>query len=180
MPKSVYVFNNIVLEEYFSSASSSAVNLLTGLRVQETSNDKDAQIRDTIVGPDTLIYLRSAALDMINIGNPTYFSNSILRPYTKSEFDTLSKFPTIDNTLNPYRDFPFQEGMDRFFNLGRHQNVCAFYLIGRWPGSSSPRTYGLLYVDSVWFDNVAGVRKMLIDIKINTKSMNEFNPNPTK
>jgi len=180
VPKSVYVFNNIVLDEYLSSASYSAANFLTGQRVQDLQTDKDVQIRDSLVGTETLVYLRSAAMDGVNTGEETYFSNSLAQTYSKAEFDTLSKFPTIDNTLNPYRDFPFQEGMDKFFNYGVQRNVCAFYLLGRWLGDPAPRTYGLLYVDSVWYDGTQKIRKMLVHIKINTKALNEFNPNPTK
>jgi len=180
IPKSVYVFNNIILDEYFSSASYSAANFLTGLRVQDMLTDKDIQIRDTIFGVDTLIYLRSALLDNIYTGKTTYFSNSLVQTYSKAQFDTLSKFPTVDNTLNPYRDFPNQERMDKFFTYGVKGNVCAFYLLGRWLGDPTPRTYGLLYVDSVWYDASRNMRRMLVDIKINTKAANVFNPNPTK
>ena len=180
IPKSVYVFNNIILDEYFSSASYSAANFLTGLRVQDMLTDKDVQIRDTVLGTDTLIYLRSAILDNINTGKTTYFSNSLTQAYSKAQFDALSKFPTSDNILNPDRDFPNHEGMDKFFNYGVKGNVCAFFLLGRWLGNPTPRTYGLLYVDSVWYDASQKMRKMLVDIKINTKAVNDFNPNPTK
>jgi hypothetical protein len=180
VPKSIYVFNNIVLDEYLSSASYSAANFLTGQRVQDLLTNKDVQLRDTVVGPDTLIYLRSAFLDNINVGKATYFSNSLATQYTKAQFDTLSKFPTIDYALNPYRDFPNTEGMDKFFNNGVKHSICAFYLIGRWQGAAYPRTFGLLYVDSVWYDASQSIRKILVDIKINTNAANEFNPNPSK
>ncbi|MBI5402273.1 MAG: carboxypeptidase regulatory-like domain-containing protein [Ignavibacteriae bacterium] len=180
LPKSVYVFNNIILDEYFSAASYSAANFLTGMRVQDLITDKDIQIRDSIVGPDTLIYLRSAFLDEINTGKATYFSNTLLPGYTKAYFDTLSKFPTIDNQLNPYRDFPNQNGIDYLLTLGSHKRICAFYLAGRWLGDPAPRTFGLMFIDSVWYDAASKIRKVLVDIKINTNAANEFNPNPSK
>lgn len=174
--RNIYTFNNIILDEYLSTDSYSAANFLTGQRVQDNTSDKDVIFRDTLVGTETLFYIRSANMDVIVPGNETWFSRTLEQTFTKAQFDTLTKFPTADGTLSE-SDFPYHEGMDKFFNLGIQQNICAFYLKGRYQGSAY-RIYGLLYIDSVWYES--NIRKILVHIKINKMADNNFNPNSTK
>jgi hypothetical protein len=174
----IFVFNNIVMDEYFSGASYSAGNFLTGQAVQDNSIDKDVLFRDTLNGTDTQLYIRSGNMDLINTGYETWFSDILGNTFTKEQFDTLNKYPTADYTLNE-SDFPHHEGIDRYLALGGHHRICAFYLRGRKPGNVYP-TFGLLYIDSVWFDAAQNMRRILVDIKINKFGKNIFNPNITK
>lgn len=173
--KNIYVFNGITMDEYFFSGSNSAADLLNGRTVSDDSPDKDIQLRDTIVGTSTLIWLKSADLP-----KGTYFSNTFPQTYTKSQFDTLSKYYTEDGYINPYRDFPNVNGMDRFLDYQNYQhNVCAFYLAGRYNGSI-PRVYGLMFIDSLWYDTGMNAIRVRIDIKINASENNDFNLSPKK
>jgi hypothetical protein len=181
--RNIFVFNNIVMDEYFSDASYSSANFLTGQAVQDNSTDKDVLFRDTLIGTDTRLYLRSASMDVINTGRATWFTNmlgqpGLPQPFTKEQFDTLTKYPSADGKLYE-SDFPYHEGIDNFLNLGGQHYICAFYLKGRYSGSGYP-TYGLLYIDSVWFDAGQNMRRILVDIKINKNGDNIFNPNYTK
>jgi hypothetical protein len=178
--KNVYIYNGIVMDEYFSSSSNSAADLLNGRTVADNINQKDIQLRDTIIGGSTLLWMRSANLDLLFGGFATYFSNMFSQTYTKAQFDTLSKYNTEDGFINPYRDFPNLGGIDRFLDYQNFQhNVCAFYLAGRYTGAV-PRVYGLMYIDSLWYDVGMGAIRMIIDIKINTSEKNDFSFSSTK
>jgi hypothetical protein len=177
----VFAYDNIILDEYFSDDSYSAADFLSGIRVKNSNLNKDILFRDTLPnGIDTQIYLSSAHLDVNYPGNETWFTPMMKNgtKYEKSDFDTLVKFPTSDGSLST-SDFPNHEGIDRFLSLGTQKYICAFYLRGRNLGSSFP-TYGVLYIDSVWFDQGLNMRRILVDIKINKYGKNIFNPNYTK
>jgi len=179
--KNVYVYNGIVMDEHFSSTSNSAADLLNGRTVSDNTTEKDIQLRDTIIGGSTLLWLRSAGLDPAPYqGYGTMFSNMFPQTYTKAQFDTLSKYNTEDGFINPYRDFPNANGIDRFIDYRNYQhNVCAFYLSGRYLGTV-PRVYGLMYIDTSWYDVGMGAIRMTIDIKINTSEKNDFSFSSTK
>jgi|WetSurMetagenome_2_1015567.scaffolds.fasta_scaffold02427_6 hypothetical protein len=177
----VFVYDNIILDEYFSDDSYSAADFLTGISVQNNNTNKDVLFRDTLPnGVDTQVYLSSAHLDVNYPGKETWFTAMMKNgtKYEKYNFDTLTKYPTTDGSLS-INDFPFREGIDRFLNLGLQKYICAFYLRGRNVSSSYP-TYGVMFIDSVWFDQGLNMRRMLVDIKINKYGNNIFNPNSTK
>jgi hypothetical protein len=181
--KNVYIFNGIVMDEYFSNTSSSAADFLNGRTVADNTTEKDIQIRDTIVGTDTLLWLRAANLDSPPFqGYSVFFSNVFGQTYTKAQFDTLSKYNTQDGNIYPYRDFPNVNGIDRFIDYHNYQNnVYAFSLEGRYLNNNTiPRVYGLMFIDSVWYDYGMNARRIRVDIKINTGQQNYFNFNKKK
>jgi hypothetical protein len=175
--RNIYTFDNIIMNEYLSGDSYSAANFFTGQRVQDNTTDKDIIFRDTLVGADTIFYIASANMDLINTGYETWFTNMLETTYSKTEFDTMTRFPTADWTLNE-SDFTHHEGIDRYLSLGDQNLICAFYLKGRYVGSTY-RIYGLMYIDSVWYD-ASNIRKILVDIKINKMGVNNFNPSSLK
>jgi len=177
--KNIFVYKSLILDRY------NAANLLSGLVVDDNnSRNKDIQIRDSVVGADTLIFIRSAGLDSI-YGGPggysTYFSYNFAGTYTNIEFDSLAKYNTPDGFINPYRDFPVQFGVDGLINQNNtnSKTVRAFYLAGRY-NSIAPRVYGLLFIDSAWYDASLGLRRIRVNAKINVKEQNMFNPNLKK
>jgi hypothetical protein len=175
--KNVYIFDGIVLDEHFASTSNSAANFLIGRTVPDNTTEKDIQLRDTIIGADTLLWVRSSSLDPDFTGYSVFFSNMFGQTYTKTQFDTLSRYNTQDGIIYPYRDFPNINGIDRFINYHSYENnVCAFSMEGRYLSNNTiPRVYGLMYINSVWYDYGINAIRIRVDIKINTGQENYFN-----
>lgn len=167
--KNIYAFNNIVLD------LNNAADFRNGNSVPDNSPDKDVQFRDVVVGTDTLIYLRGGNQDLL--GHETWFSNKYIQNYTQFEFDTLSAYRTEDGYINLGRDFPNHNGLDSNINVSNYKHsIWFFYLVGRWPGAGVPRIYGTMYLDSAWYDAGLNLRRIRVDIKINTNEINSFNP----
>lgn len=177
LTNNIFAFRNIDLEMdwagYFYRSGG-----IGGYRVPDNSTDKDVQVRDTIVGTDTLVFLRSADLDLINNGYQTWFSNRYALDYTQSQFDTLSAYRTEDGLMRPEdRDYPNHEGLESFINVYNYSHsVWFFYLRERWQGSPTPRTFGALYIDSAWYDAGRDRRGIRVDIKINMNGTYNFYP----
>jgi hypothetical protein len=163
---SIYA-SNIIEMDINTAGCFYRVNGVTGFSVPDNSLEKDVQIRDTIVGSDTLIYLRSGDQDFNFLGYQTWFSNRYVLDLTKSQFDTLSAYWTEDGLKRPEdRDFPNHNGLEYYINVNDfHNSVWYFYLRGRWPGEPAKRTYGVMFINSAW--NEAGLRKIRVYIKIN-------------
>ncbi|MCX6165725.1 MAG: carboxypeptidase regulatory-like domain-containing protein [Ignavibacteriae bacterium] len=167
--KNIYAFNNIVMD------LNNAADFRNGYSVPDNSTDKDIQFRDVVVGPDTLIYLRGGNQDLL--GHETWFSNKYIQNYTQFQFDTLSAYRTEDGYINLGRDFPNHNGLDSNINVSNYKHsVWFFYLVGRWPGPGISRIYGTMYLDSAWYDAGLNLRRIRVDIKINTNEINSFNP----
>lgn len=170
--KRIYSFNDIVLD----IGNAGKFTYPAG-SVPDISLDKDVQIRDTLVGIDNLLYLRSADMDLINPGYQTWFSNRSYLGYTQINFDTLSEYKTEDGIQRPDdRDYPNHNGLEYFIDGNNFQNqkaVWFFYLKGRQtPGSL--KTFGAMYLDSAWFDAVNNIYKVRVDIKINMDGLYKF------
>ena len=101
------IFNNLLASQYFPPSSSSAIDLFYGQIALENWTAKDVQLRDSISGQDTLMFLRSANLDSLVPGYETRFTNAFPlgspRSYTQSEFDAMTYYPDQPqgNQLDP-------------------------------------------------------------------------------
>jgi len=176
----VYTFNNKVLSEFFDSFSLSAINLYLGDVTNETGTQYDMQLRDSS-GTSNNYFLRSGDLALRLAGFQTKFSTALLNPktgfytFTKSEFDTLSKYYTVDGNIDPSRDFP-EDRIPSFNatpNMPNH--VYSFWLKGR---GLVPPTYGMFYMNYSYIDTIGQDQlKLIIDLKINRGGLNLFNGN---
>jgi len=172
----VYTFNNRVLSEYFNPSSLSAINLYLGDVINETGTQYDMQLRDS-AGTSANYFLRSGDLALRLAGFQTKFSEALFsgRTFTKAEFDTLSKYYTVDGLINPSRDFT--EDRIPSFNASPNMqnNVFAFWLKGR---NLATPTYGMFYMNYSFIDTVGQDQlKLIIDVKINRGGLNLFNGN---
>jgi hypothetical protein len=158
--KKIYFYNDFVID-----INSAGKFTYPAAVIPNNSLDKDVQVVDTISGPDTLLYLRSADLDILNPGFQTWFSDRKYSDMTQYQFDTLSQYVTEDGLMLPEtRDFPFHNGLDRYLNYNSFQKgVWFFYLRGR--GTGSRAVYGAMYLDTLWMEG--NIRKMRVDLKIN-------------
>jgi hypothetical protein len=166
--KNIYAFNDIVIN------LNSAGNFRNGYSVPDDSRDKDIQLRDTVTGTGTLVYIRSADQDLINQGYQTWFSNRYVSNYTHFQFDTISEYRTIDGIRRPDNgDFPNHNGLDSLIDVNSNQHpVWFFYLKGR---NLTPRVFGVMYLDSAWYDAGLDLRVVRFDIRINANDKYDFN-----
>jgi hypothetical protein len=174
----IYVFDNLTASEFFNDNSFSAVNLYLGKIVTELdATNKDIQLRDS-VGMSERFLFRSGDLALDNPGYEAVFGDPVFSGmnFTKAEFDTLSKYYTVDGNIDPARDFPNDRTM--YYtpgSLAGNHHVYPFYLKGRYNSNpGNPRVYGLLYLNNL----VQGaVYKFTVDVKINRNAQNSFNLN---
>jgi len=166
LPTYVMTFNNIHVEHFYNINSLSSVNLREGYAAFEQNIQKDISFRDSVF----------LSADLVSIpGYETTFSPEFPHSYTKSQFDTLSIYDVGNRPIDPFTDFPYKSTEVFTVPLSKHP-VYAFYLKGRYNGTD-PRIYGLLRIDSVYFDGNY-FQHAIISVKINTKENNWFNPNP--
>lgn len=176
----LYIFSNKLLTEYFNPNSLSAINLFLGEVVNENGTQYDMQLRDS-AGTSNNFYLRSGDLAMRLAGYQTKFSTALKNPlsnsytFTKQQFDTLSRYFTIDGNIDPARDFT--EDRTPSFNPTPNManSVYSFWLKGR---NLSPPVYGMFFLNYSFVDTVAQDQfKLIIDVKVNRGGLNLFNPN---
>ncbi len=177
----IMVFNGLVVNESFTGSSFSGVDLLEGKVVTENNPIRDIQFKDSN-GTRYNFYFRSGHLSLNNIlpaGYETEFSE-LLGMYTKSQFDTLSKrWDVVGREINPDWDFGYH--YTQYFNVfpvgSSLRPVYSFYLKGRYPGQNQGRrVYGLLLIRDLYYDQPNDIYKVIIDVKINKDSKNNFNP----
>jgi hypothetical protein len=174
----IYAYDNLTASEFFNDNSYSAVNLYLGKIVTELdATNKDIQLRDS-VGISERFLFRSGDLALDNPGYGTVFGEPLFsgRNFTKSEFDTLSKYYTVDGNIDPARDFP--NDRTKYYTpglLAGNHHVYPFYLKGRYDSNpGNPRVYGLLYLNNL----VQGTEyKFTVDVKINRNAQNSFSLN---
>lgn len=171
----IFAFDNLTAFEFFNDNSMSAVNLYLGNIVAEfDATNKDIQLRDS-VGESERFLFRSGDLALDNPGYETVFGDQVFngRNFTKYEFDTLSKYYTVDGHINPSRDFPNDRTVYYFPNaIAGNHHVYPFYLKGRYNSNpGNPRVYGLLYINRLFQDSVY---KFTVDVKINRNGQNSF------
>lgn len=176
----LYIFSNKLLTEYFNSFSFSAIDLFLGFVVNENTNQYDMQLRDS-AGTSNNFYLRSGDLAEHLTGFQTKFSNALKNPlnnsytFTKQQFDTLSRYYTVDGNIDPVRDFT--EARIPSFNgtPNMPNSVYSFWLNGR---NLSPPVYGMFFLNYSYIDTIAQNQfKLIIDVKVNSGGLNIFNPN---
>ncbi len=179
----IYAFDNLTASEFFNDNSYSAVNLYLGRIVTELdATNKDIQLRDS-VGMSERFLFRSGDLALDNPGYETVFGDPVFsgRNFTKFEFDTLSKYYTVDGNIVTGRDFPNDRTM--YYTPGTlagNHHVYPFYLKGRFSSNpGNPRVYGLLYLNKLVLDSISMQQqyKFTIDVKINRNAQNSFNLN---
>lgn len=183
LSSNIFAFDNLTAEEFFNDTSHSAVNLYLGKIVTELdATNKDIQLRDS-VGMSERFLFRSGNLALDNPGYETVFGDPLFngRNFTKAEFDSLSKYYTVDGQINPNRDFPNDRTMYyTISSLAGNHHVYPFYLKGRHDSNpTSPRVYGLLYLNNLVRDPIGFLApyKFTIDVKINRNGVNSFNLN---
>ncbi len=176
----LYVFSNKLLTEFFNSNSLSAINLFLGEVVNENGTQYDMQLRDS-AGTSNNYYLRSGNLAEYLTGYQTKFSTALKNPlnnsytFTKAQFDTLSRYYTVDGNIDPVRDFT--EDRTPSFNETPNMpnSVYSFWLNGR---NLSPPAYGMFFLNYSFIDTIAQNQfKLIIDVKVNRGGQNLFNPN---
>jgi hypothetical protein len=167
VPTYVIYFNDIHLQQFSDINSLSSVNLQEGYATNQRNTNRDIDFRDSV--------LLSADLSSVFPGYETVFSYEFPHDYTRRQFDTLSMYDVGNRPIDPYTDFPKKSSDIFTIPLLKHP-VYAFYLKGRYNGVD-PRIYGLLRIDSVYFD-ANYYKHIIINVKINTKGNNWFNPNP--
>jgi hypothetical protein len=179
----IFAFDNLIANEFFNDNSFSAVNLYLGRIVTELdATNKDIQLRDS-VGMSERFLFRSGDLALDNPGYETVFGEALSsgRNFTKYEFDSLSKYNTVDGNIVPGRDFPNDRTM--YYTPGSlvgNHHVYPFYLKGRFSSNpGNPRVYGLLYLNTLVLDTglPQPTYKFTIDVKINRNGENSFSMN---
>jgi hypothetical protein len=169
---SVFVANDLIVSEYLTLNSLSALNLYA-LNVTSDSvwYNVDAILLDSSNTKNNFTF-RAGSYAQPNTGWDTRFTN-LLGNYTQYEFDTLSRIDIGPRAIDPYIDFPSQTTLS--FNAPLIQNsVYGFYLLGRYDYGVRPRVYGLLRIDNFYFDNLSNSYKAVIDLKINKIEQNYF------
>jgi len=175
----VFVFDSLNVLSPINNTSYSSVVLDSGLLYTYDYGFKDIQLKDTVVGSDTLYCFRSGSLDIVNPGYETVFSEAFGANfnYSRTQFDTLSTYDVPGGIINPATDFPNHETASLFkFPLAKH-SIFAFYLKQKFDlGVTTNRIYGLLYLDDA---RVAGNQILFrIAVKINKSGNNLFVRSP--
>jgi len=169
----VFVANNLVVSEYFNKKSLSMLNLYS-LFVTDDSNwyDIDAVLLDSSNTRNNFTF-HAGGYAQPTTGWDTRFTN-LLGYYSQYDFDTLSRIDVGQRPINPFTDFPAQ--ITQSFNAPLTQSpVYGFYLYGRYYYAPSyPRVYGLLRIESFYFDNASNSYKAVVDVKINRNEQNYF------
>ena len=171
----VLEFDNRVLEEWFSDDDMSAMNLLTGVVVNEHDANKDIQMRDSS-GFRFNFFLRSGSEAIRIPGSRTLFGREIAYAnMTEAEFDTLSKITNLGPTLEPadfYRLSTDEYTNPKYIRAGTSQyTVYSVYLEDK---STTNRIYGMIRVRSAYIQNPPNEFRLAIDVKINTAGQNQF------
>lgn len=170
----VFIRNNLVISEYHNTSSNSGLNLYDLVAVNDNGPYNDALLRDS-AGSRTNFRFLSGEIYPSNIWK-TRFSQ-LLGPYSQYDFDTLSRYDVGNRQIDPDIDFPFT--FTDVFDVGLNRGATfAYYLKGRYDYVvGSKRVYGLLRVDSVWYDASTAEYKVMIDLKVNRAEQNNFVPN---
>jgi hypothetical protein len=168
--KGIFIANGLILAQYVTNISFSAVNLIDLLVEQDRMFDVDIRFRND----SNLVYLTTGYDDISKYGYQTNFSPA-LGTSTKNEFDTLARYYGASDPINPDTDFPNSSTLKYPFRNAKNQ-VFAVYLKGRYiPGTL--HTFGLVHIDSVWIES--GLYKMMMDVKLNIVGQNYFISNTT-
>ncbi|MGB9695705.1 MAG: carboxypeptidase-like regulatory domain-containing protein [Ignavibacteria bacterium] len=170
----VFIKNDLIVSEYQDANSASGLNLYELVTVRDNELYNDAVLRDS-AGSRTNFRFLSGEIYPSNIWK-TRFS-PLLGLYSQYDFDTLSRYDVGNREIDPNIDFPFTstDVFDVGLNVGA---TFAYYLKGRYDYFvGSKRVYGLLRVDSVWYDNSSAEYKVMIDLKVNRAEQNNFVPN---
>lgn len=176
----LFIFSNKLLTEYLNSFSFSAIDLFLGFVVNENTTQYDMQLRDS-AGTGNNFFLRSGDFTEQLTGFQTKFSHALKNPlnnsytFTKQQFDTLSRYYTVDGNIDPVRDFT--EDRTPSFNETPNMpnSVYSFWLNGR---NLSPPAYGMFFLNYSFIDTIAQNQfKLIIDVKVNRGGQNLFNPN---
>lgn len=168
-------FNNLLISERTIpfDLSLSAVNLFTGLIVQDSSSNKDANIVDSLFANDSVYYFRSGDLSDFPSQVPGYRTRFVLISLnsTQAQFDTMKTIPDSDTTLSE-NDFTM-DNTNSFTAPLLFHSVYGFYLKGKYDNNVTPYpVYGLLYLDES-FNESTGF-KLRFDVKINKEGKNKF------
>lgn len=169
MPSSgVLMVDNIILVKYSSQQSFSSLDLSNMTAVQGLNPYRDVDLRDS----EQRFQFKSASSDPILFSFDTKFANS-LGSFSKYDFDTLKM---IYGLGGPITDSYFQLRETPFFSFPLVENsVYPFYLFGRYLNHpSSTKIYGLLYINSMWFDPGSNSYMIRVDIKENKNGNNYF------
>ncbi|MEO8512471.1 MAG: hypothetical protein ABI543_02815 [Ignavibacteria bacterium] len=168
-------FNNLLISERTIpfDLSLSAVNLFTGLIVQDSSSNKDANIVDSLFANDSVYFFRSGDLSDFPSQVPGYRTRFVLISLnsTQAQFDTMKTIPDSDTTLSE-NDFTM-DNTNSFTAPLLFHSVYGFYLKGKYDNNVTPYpVYGLLYLDES-FNESTGF-KLRFDVKINKEGKNKF------
>jgi len=169
----IFTTDGLILNQYTSATSLSGVNMYDMIVEQDMTYDVDIKFRNNA----NIVYLKTAYETSTNSGLATKFS-PFLGSFTKHEFDTLASYYGASNPISPTVDFPY-DNTSILLTDSVKNNVYAFYLKGRYsPGYT--RVYGLVHIDSAWFDAPSNSYKIMIDAKINKNEQNYFIPGSLK
>ncbi len=169
----IFVIDGLILNQYTSATSLSGVNMYDMVVEEDIAYDVDIKFRNNT----NLVYLKTAYESATNSGLQTKFS-PFLGSYTKHEFDTLASYYGASNPISPTADFP-NDNTQILLTDSVKNNVYAFFLKGRYsPGYT--RVYGLVHIDSAWFDGASNLYKIMVDAKINKNEQNYFIPGTLK
>lgn len=170
----VFIRNDLIVSEYKNPNSNSGVNLYDLVTVRDNGFYNDVVLRDSAGSRANFRFL-SGEIYPSNIWK-TRFS-PLLGLYSQYDFDTLSRYDVGNRQIDPDIDFPYTSS--DVFDVGLNRGATfAYYLKGRYdyvPGSK--RIYGLLRIDSVWYDVSTTDYKVMIDLKVNRAEQNNFIPN---
>jgi CarboxypepD_reg-like domain len=170
---SVFIANNLVVTKYVNKWSLGILNLYSLFVTNDSiATDIDAVLMDSS-GTNSNFAFNAGNFALPNTGWTTRFT-TLLGYYSQYEFDTLSRIEVGGRPIIPGTDFPAQS--TSYFNTPLLQSpVYGFYLFGRYNYDPSyPRVYGLLRIDSFYYDNISGTYKAVVDIKINRNEQNYF------
>jgi hypothetical protein len=172
MPSSgVLIVDNITLIQYAGQQSFSSLDLSNMTAIKGLNPYRDVDLRDSF-GMGQRFQFKSASLDPILFSFDTKFANS-LGSFSKYDFDTLKM---IYGLGGPITDSYFQLRETPFFSFPLVENsVYPFYLLGRYLNNQgSSKIYGLLYINSMWFDPGSNSYMIKVDIKENKNGNNYF------
>ena len=170
---SVFTVNNLVVYEHLNPQSNSFINLYHLFVTSDTIwYNLDVFLTDSANTRTNFSFLSSTYAPPI-YGHDTRFTN-LLGYYSQSEFDTLSRIDVGPRNIDPSIDFPKQ--MTNSFNAPLTQSpVYGFFLAGRYYYATGyPRVYGLLRIESFYFDNQLNSYIAVVDVKINRNEQNYF------
>jgi hypothetical protein len=167
----IYSKDNLVLQQYSNQQSNSSLDLVQFVVVPGQADFRDLDLRDSM-GLGQRFQLKSANNDPIHFSLDTKFAGS-LGNFSKYDFDTLQM---IYGLGGPIFDSYFQYSQTQFFSNPLTENsVYPFYLSGRYNiNPALSKIYGLLYINSIWYDAGSNTTYVRIDIKENRNGENIF------